>query len=260
MFFNKNRNKILCFFSLLSYYLCFCSFCSPPLSLVTITIASNQNNHPDICAIATLNTKYKIKKGAIFATFKCTSLTEADDSDDEPVAQALCYQNNPGSSSPYVKMGSTNCSPDRLATEAEVKKKRVALCGSIANNDILMIADGYFKGSNPPNCAFGGSAGGTVTGAVCIPFSIIITLQPTGEVCSPPCSTCGATSTTCTSCLSSHPKLYNEKCYATCPDGTYSVSHFCSGNSINFLKNCLNLYSMLSPLCEMLRPIHMYYL
>ena len=231
MFFNKNSNKILCFFLLLSFYNCFCSFCSPPFSPVTLQDALAYE--ADICSLVTLNTRNKINiSRAVPGTYRCLSPTIGDNGNDQPVAQALCFQNNAVAAIPYVKMGTPDCSSHRLATKLEVLPQQATYCGSIANTDILMIANGYFKGSNLV-CDIKTSAGGTVTGAKCVPYSISLSLEPTGEIpipCSSPCSTCGATPATCISCLSSHPKFYNDYCYSDCPNQTYqSSSTTCAG-------------------------------
>jgi len=47
--------------------------------------------------------------------------------------------------------------------------------------------------------------------------------------CTDPCDTCSGSDDFCTSCESSHPFLYQNKCYTACPDGSYESSGACYG-------------------------------
>ena len=166
----------------------------------------------------------------------CTSSSSATVSatNTNDILNALCYKTSftPGGGVPqrYPNTGFADTCPTgmRLATMAEAATHIGTLCPPLTEWAIIELENhgtvrGYGYGAG---CPITPNEPGNWAELFCVTADttvVSIQIVKSGE-CTAPCATCSLSVTTCTSCMSTHPRLYNGGCYDTCPIGSYPDS------------------------------------
>ena len=224
----KRKNLKLIFLLIFSIHLklVFNAYtCPSAYNPLTSTLANERIS--EICAHVTLNTKYRIEGGG---SMKCTSSSTATilQTDTNLIIEALCWK-FPPYSQPEHFSGEQCPQNYRVITYDETMANKDAICALLGPWHMVRI-DVYGKMDGPGyGCHVDPYSPGGLGGIICtssVPLSIQIVSS--GE-CSPPCTTCVNTLTTCTSCSAPKSFLYSSSCYESCPTGSYqSTINKCS--------------------------------
>ena len=191
--------------------------CPSTYNPLTSTLANERIS--EICAHVTLNTKYRIDGNGLM---ECTSSSTAIilQTDTNLIIEALCWKYPPYSHPVYFS--GTQCPQNfRVITYDETIANKNAICSILGpwymvRIDVQGKMSGSGYGCNILQYSSGGLGGIVCTSSVPLRVQIV----SSGE-CSPPCTTCINTLTTCTSCSTPISFFYNNYCYESCPTGSY---------------------------------------